>query len=71
MEILIWIGAGFTGLGVIGLIWCIVQALGLRRSGKTDAEMRLALQRLVPLNLACLGVSAMGLISVTAGIMLG
>ena len=68
MQALIWIGAALTLAGVAGLVWCILLALRARRSGTEDEAMRAALQRVVVLNLAALGVSA--LICVVAGIIL-
>jgi hypothetical protein len=70
MEWVIWIGTGLTLAGVGGLVWCILQALQARRSGLPDAEMRARLQRIVTWNLAALGVSALGLMAVVAGILL-
>jgi hypothetical protein len=71
MDILIWIGTAFTLLGVAGLIYCIVLATKARRAGLADDALRAQLQRVVTLNLAALGVSAIGLMMVVAGIMLG
>lgn len=71
MEALVWIGAALALAGVAGLIWCILLALRARRSGMEDAAMRAELQRVVVLNMAALGVSALGLMCVVAGIILG
>jgi hypothetical protein len=71
MQALVWIGAGLALIGVAGLIWCIVLALRARRSGMEDEAMRAELQRVVVLNMAALGVSALGLMCVVAGILLG
>jgi len=71
MEALIWIGAALALAGVAGLIWCIVLALRARRSGLADDAMRAELQRVVVLNMTALGVSALGLMCVVAGIILG
>lgn len=71
MQFLIPIGAAVSLVGVAGLIWCIMLALQARRAGLTDAGLRARLQRLVALNLAALGVSALGLILVVIGILLG
>ncbi|MDG1279970.1 MAG: hypothetical protein P8O10_01570 [Pseudorhodobacter sp.] len=70
MEILIWIGAGVSLLGVAGLVWCILLAMRARKSGMEDEAMRAELQRVVVLNMAALGVSALGLMMVVAGILL-
>ena len=70
MEVLIWIGAGLTAIGLIGLIWCIVIAARARRGGLDDDAMRARLQKVVALNLAALGVSAIGLMTVVLGVFL-
>lgn len=71
MEALVWIGAALALAGVAGLVWCILLALRARRSGMADDAMRAALQHVVVLNMAALGVSALGLMCVVAGIILG
>ncbi|MFN3972362.1 MAG: hypothetical protein ACK4L4_13480 [Gemmobacter sp.] len=71
MEWLIWIGAAVALAGVAGLALCIALALRARGAGLPDAEMRAALQRVVVLNMAALGVSALGLMLVVTGILLG
>jgi hypothetical protein len=71
MEFLVWIGAGLTLLGLLGLVWCIVLAIRARRSGLSEDEMRARLQRVVALNLGALAVSALGLMAVIVGIFLG
>lgn len=71
MQALIWIGAGFTVLGLAGLVYCILRALKVRKSGLEDSAMRAELQRVVVINMAALGVSALGLAAVVAGILLG
>jgi hypothetical protein len=70
MEILIWIGAALTLLGVAGLGLCVIRTLQARRAGLDDDALRAALQKVVTLNLAALGLSALGLMMVIAGIML-
>ena len=70
MDWLIWIGAGITLLGVVGLVWCIVLAMRAKKAGLPDAEMRAALQRVVVLNFGALAVSGIGLMCVVFGVML-
>lgn len=70
MEMVIWIGAGLTLVGVFGLIACIVLAIRAKRSGADDAAMKAALQRVVVLNLGALAVSGLGLMAVVTGIFL-
>ena len=71
MEILIWLGAGLTLLGVLGLAWCIVLAMRARKSNLPDDQIKAALQRVVALNLGALAVSAIGLMAVVIGVILG
>jgi hypothetical protein len=71
MQGLIWPGAVVALAGVGGLIWCIVMAMRARNAGLPDAELRARLQKVVLLNMAALGVSALGLMLVVAGILLG
>jgi hypothetical protein len=70
MEYLIWIGAAIALAGVAGLVWCIVLALRARRAGLSDDALRARLQHVVVLNMGALGVSALGLMCVVAGILL-
>lgn len=71
MENLIWIGAAVTVIGLIGLIWCIVSVARARKSGLDDAGMKNQLQKVVAVNMAALFLSAIGLMMVVVGILLG
>lgn len=71
MQALIWAGAAMTVAGLLGLGYCILRATRAKRSGLDDAAMRAELQRVVVINLAAVGVSALGLAAVVAGILLG
>lgn len=71
MDGLIWAGAALTLAGLAGLVWCILLAAKAKRSGLDDAAMRAELRRVVTINLAAVGVSALGLAAVVAGIVLG
>lgn len=70
MEFLIWSGAAIAAAGIAGLVWCVVLVLRARRANLPDDEMRLRLQKAVMMNMAALGVSALGLMCVVAGILL-
>jgi hypothetical protein len=70
MSVLIWVGAALSLCGVAGLLWCIMLALKARRAGLSDDDMRARLQHIVTLNMIALGVSALGLMMVVAGILL-
>ncbi len=71
MQALIWTGATLTLTGIAGLGYCVVKAMRARSAGLDDAAMRAALQKIVTLNMAALGVSALGLMLVITGIALG
>lgn len=71
MEILVWIGAALSLIGVAGLGYCISLALRARKTGLPEEEARQALQKVVVYNMAALGVSALGLMMVVLGIFLG
>ncbi len=71
MDILIWIGAGLSLIGVIGIFYSIIVVTRAKRSTTDDAELREKLAKVLPLNLAALFVSAIGLMIVVVGILLG
>ncbi|MCF8484758.1 MAG: hypothetical protein K9G71_06065 [Rhodobacteraceae bacterium] len=71
MEILIWLGAALTVVGLLGLVWCIILAMRARKSGLPDDQIKLALQRVVAWNLGALAISAIGLMAVVTGVILG
>ncbi|MFN5997164.1 MAG: hypothetical protein ACK47C_00535 [Paracoccaceae bacterium] len=71
MQGLIWAGAALTMVGLAGLVYCILRAARAKRAGLDDAAMRAELQRVVTINLAAVGLSALGLAAVVAGILLG
>ncbi len=70
MEILIWIGAGLTLLGVFGLLLCVLLALRAKRSSLGEEAIKSALQKVVALNLGALLLSGLGLMAVVTGIFL-
>jgi len=70
MQALIWAGTALTLAGLAGLGLCVVRVARARRAGLADDAMRVVLQKTVTLNLAALGLSALGLMLVIVGIML-
>ena len=70
MEILIWIGSILSILGLIGLLWCIKTVIKAKKLADSDEELRNSLQKVVPLNMVALFLSAIGLMLVILGIML-
>lgn len=71
MDGLIWSGAVVSIIGVGILLWCVREAHRARRQGSDDAEIRARLQKVVTVNLVALMVSAIGLMMVVVGIILG
>jgi hypothetical protein len=71
MGWLIATGAALTLAGIAGIVWCIVVVRRVRAAGLDDSALRAQLQRVVAVNMGALAVSALGLASVIAGILLG
>lgn len=71
MEILIWGGTAITVAGFAGIIWTIVSVFRAKRAGLNDADLRLRLNRILPVNLAALLMSVVGLMMVVVGVVLG
>ncbi len=71
MEILVWIGAFVSLLGLAGLIWCIMTVWKARKAGLEDAALRAVIQKVVPVNSAALFLSVIGLMMVVLGVILG
>lgn len=69
-RVLIGIGlvATLAGLGL--LMWCIYRVVSAQRKELAEDEMRSLLGRMVPLNLAALGVSGLGLMILIMGFVL-
>ncbi|NEX44801.1 hypothetical protein [Pseudotabrizicola algicola] len=71
MEMLIWGGTALTLAGVLTLLWCILLAMRARKSALPEEAIKAQLQKVVVLNLGALAVSALGLIVVVVGVILG
>ena len=70
-QILIWAGAAVTLDGLAALVWCIVTVTRARRAGLDDAALRARMQRVLAVNMGALAASALGLMAVVTGIILG
>lgn len=70
MEILIWAGAALSLLGLVGLGWCIARVMRAKRAKVSDEEMRVVLQKALPLNLGSVFLSVLGLMLVIVGVFL-
>lgn len=71
MEILVWVGAGISFVGLIGLVWCIAKVASAKRAGLSDEALRDAVKRVVPINMGALMLSVLGLMMVIVAISLG
>ncbi|MGA1233574.1 MAG: hypothetical protein EBR73_06565 [Rhodobacteraceae bacterium] len=71
MEILVWVGAGISVVGLIGLVWCIAKVASAKRAGLSDEALRDAVKRVVPINMGALMLSVLGLMMVIVAISLG
>lgn len=70
MEILIWVGAAISLIGLVGIVWVIVTVAKARRAGLDDAALRARLQKVVAVNLGALFLSVIGLMLVVVGVLL-
>jgi hypothetical protein len=68
---LVWGGALMAALGLAGLLWCVLVAARARRERLEGAAMEARLRKLVAINLGSLAVSALGLMMVAMGAILG
>ncbi|MYA88057.1 MAG: hypothetical protein F4X97_06330 [Boseongicola sp. SB0662_bin_57] len=71
MEILVWTGTLVTLAGVASLVWCIVAVQRARRESLDESAMKAKLQKAVAVNMGALMLSAIGLMMVVVGILLG
>ncbi|MFT5343668.1 MAG: hypothetical protein ACI9BH_002891 [Paracoccaceae bacterium] len=69
-EIMIWVGAAVSMLGLAGLVWCIIRVARARRAGLTENALRAEVQAVLPLNLGALFLSVIGLMFVIIGVIL-
>ncbi|MFZ5961820.1 hypothetical protein ACOXXX_02625 [Thalassococcus sp. BH17M4-6] len=71
MDLLIWLGAILSALGLVGLVWCILRVAKAKRAGLKDDELRAVVHKTIPLNMGALMLSVLGLMIVIVGIFLG
>lgn len=70
-DIMIWMGAGLSLLGLAGILWCILRVARAKRARLADEDLRAAIAAAMPINMAALFVSVIGLMLVVIGVMLG
>ena len=71
MEMVVWIGAALSVIGLIGIGYSVVMVMRAKRANLSDADMHARLAKVLPVNLGALFVSVLGLMTVAVGIMLG
>ena len=70
MTALVILGAALVAAGLGGLGYCIRAGFAIRRDKPAPEVARAQLQRLVAVNLGSVGLAALGLALVVAGVML-
>jgi len=71
MDLLVWIGAAISALGLVGIIYSIVAVAKARKAGLDDDALRARISRILPINLGSLFLSVIGLMMVIIGVALG
>lgn len=70
-DILIWTGTALTLLGLAVLVWCILRVAKAKKANLSPDALRDTLQTVLPYNLGALFMSAIGLMMVVLGVILG
>ena len=70
MLILIWGGALLSVFGLIGLLFSMYEVAKAKKNSTSDQELRESIKAAMPLNLASLFVSVLGLMSVIIGVLM-
>ena len=70
MLILIWGGALLSLIGLIGLLFSMYKVAKAKKNSTSDQELRESIKAAMPLNLASLFVSVLGLMSVIIGVLM-
>lgn len=71
MDILIALGAVISVIGLVGIVFSIVQVRRAKRDATSDEDLRAKIQAALPLNLGAFGLSVIGLMCVVVGVLLG
>ena len=70
-EMMILSGAVLTALGIIGIVIFIVKVRAAQKEQMEDEALKARLSTLMPLNLGSFLISAIGLVMVVMGVILG
>ena len=71
MTLLITAGTALSLMGLVGLLLSIRKVAKAKKSAENDEALRDAVRSVLPLNLGSLLLSAIGLMTVVMGILLG
>ena len=71
MTLLITAGTALSLVGLVGLLLSIRKVAKAKKSAENDGALREAVRSVLPLNLGSLLLSAIGLMTVVIGILLG
>ena len=71
MTLLITAGTALSLVGLVGLLLSIRKVAKAKKSAENDEELRDSVKSVLPLNLGSLLLSAIGLMTVVIGILLG
>jgi len=71
MDYIVLGGAALCVIGLLGIIWCIISVLRDRKADLTDDQLKDRLQKAVAWNMGAFMVSAVGLMMVVVGVILG
>ena len=71
MEIVVWVGAVLSVIGLAGIAYSIIAVTKAKRANLPDEELRARVSSMLPINLGALFVSMIGLMAVVIGVMFG
>ena len=71
MEIIVWVGAVLSAIGLAGIVYSIVAVVKAKRANLSDEDLRARISTILPINLVALFVSMIGLMAVVIGVMFG
>ena len=71
MTVLIWVGTVVSVVGLFGLLFCIRKVIQAKKIAENEEALRYAVRSVLPLNLGSLLLSAIGLMTVVIGIIMG
>lgn len=71
MAALLWVGVALAVVGLLGLGWCLREALRVKRGALDPEAARKALARMQAVNLASVATAFLGLAAVAVAAILG